>query len=181
MIILDISDKAHPKMVSRWDYHPPYHGLHPHRRAVLRAQPADRQRRMRAQRRRRLAEAGVDRRRPHRGKPGADRDLPDAAGRDLLRAAAAALARTISGRTCRRKAAGNPTRSSSAPSSTAACAPTTLANPYQPKEVAYFVPHGADGAPTGACQINDVFVDDRGIVFTVDRHVGGLYMLEMDF
>ena len=36
-------------------------------------------------------------------------------------------------------------------------------------------------APTGACQINDVFVDDRGVVFCVDRHVGGLYALEMDF
>jgi len=53
-------------------------------------------------------------------------------------------------------------------------------NPYQPAEIAYFVPQVAN-APTGACQINDVFVDDRGIVFCVDRHVGGLYALEMDF
>jgi DNA repair photolyase len=53
-------------------------------------------------------------------------------------------------------------------------------DPYQPAEVAYFVPQVAN-APTGACQINDVFVDDRGIVFAVDRHVGGLYALEMDF
>jgi hypothetical protein len=29
--------------------------------------------------------------------------------------------------------------------------------------------------------LNDVFIDDRGIVFTVDRFVGGLYVLEMDF
>jgi hypothetical protein len=28
-------------------------------------------------------------------------------------------------------------------------------------------------------QINDVFVDDRGIVVAVDRHAGGLYALEM--
>jgi hypothetical protein len=26
-----------------------------------------------------------------------------------------------------------------------------------------------------------VFVDERAIVYTVDRHVGGLYILEMDF
>jgi hypothetical protein len=26
-----------------------------------------------------------------------------------------------------------------------------------------------------------VFVDERGIVYAVDRHVGGLYILEMDF
>ena len=30
-------------------------------------------------------------------------------------------------------------------------------------------------------QLNDVFVDERGIVYTVDRHVGGLYILEMEF
>ena len=30
-------------------------------------------------------------------------------------------------------------------------------------------------------QINDVFVDEREIVYSVDRHVGGLYILEMDF
>jgi hypothetical protein len=26
-----------------------------------------------------------------------------------------------------------------------------------------------------------VFVDERAIVYTVDRHIGGLYILEMDF
>jgi hypothetical protein len=26
-----------------------------------------------------------------------------------------------------------------------------------------------------------VFVDEREIVYTVDRHIGGLYILEMDF
>ncbi len=42
-----------------------------------------------------------------------------------------------------------------------------LGNPYQPKEAAYFVPE-VPGAPFGSCQLNDVFIDDRGIVFTVD-------------
>jgi len=37
------------------------------------------------------------------------------------------------------------------------------------------------GSPFGSCQLNDVFIDDRGFVFTVDRFVGGLYVLEMDF
>jgi len=55
-----------------------------------------------------------------------------------------------------------------------------LENPYQPKEVAYFVPE-VPGSPFGSCQLNDVFIDDRGFVFTVDRFVGGLYVLEMDF
>jgi hypothetical protein len=30
-------------------------------------------------------------------------------------------------------------------------------------------------------QLNDVFVDEREIVYAVDRFSGGLYILEMDF
>jgi hypothetical protein len=56
-----------------------------------------------------------------------------------------------------------------------------IADPYQPKEIAHFVPAAPRGSPTKSIQINDVFVDERGIVYTVDRHVGGLYILEMDF
>ncbi len=56
-----------------------------------------------------------------------------------------------------------------------------ISNPYQPVEIASFVPPAPPLAPTGAIQLNDVFVDERGIVYTVDRHVGGVYILEMDF
>src|SRR5688572_13284926 len=52
-------------------------------------------------------------------------------------------------------------------------------NPYQPKEVAYYVPETPNGARTGAVQINDCYVDDRRIAYAVDRHIGGLYALEM--
>lgn len=54
-----------------------------------------------------------------------------------------------------------------------------VSNPYRPEEIAYYVPAAPKLAPTGAIQLNDVFVDERGVVFTVDRHVGGLYALEM--
>ena len=56
-----------------------------------------------------------------------------------------------------------------------------ISNPYQPKEVGTFVPKAPALAPLGTIQLNDVFVDERGIVYTVDRHAGGLYILEMDF
>ena len=54
-----------------------------------------------------------------------------------------------------------------------------LSNPYQPKEVAYFVPGAPKMSPKGSVQINDVYWDDRGIVFCVDRFAGGLYACEM--
>jgi hypothetical protein len=56
-----------------------------------------------------------------------------------------------------------------------------ISNAYQPKEIATFVPPPPKGTPVGAVQLNDVFVDERQIVYTVDRHTGGLYILEMDF
>ena len=54
-----------------------------------------------------------------------------------------------------------------------------ISNPYQPQEVAYFVPGAPVLSRVGAIQLNDVYVDDRRIVYTVDRFVGGLYILEM--
>ncbi|TMH65204.1 MAG: hypothetical protein E6H48_15010 [Betaproteobacteria bacterium] len=54
-----------------------------------------------------------------------------------------------------------------------------ISNPYQPQEVAYFVPSAPVLSRAGAIQLNDVYVDDRRIVYTVDRFVGGLYILEM--
>ena len=56
-----------------------------------------------------------------------------------------------------------------------------ISYPYAPKEVATFVPPPPKGTPAGAVQLNDVFVDERQVVYTVDRHTGGLYILEMDF
>jgi len=55
-----------------------------------------------------------------------------------------------------------------------------ISNQYQPREIAYFVPGAPPLSPKGAIQMNDVFVDDRGIVFAVDRFSGGLYVLEMN-
>jgi len=53
-------------------------------------------------------------------------------------------------------------------------------DPYQVQEVAYFVPGAPKLSPAGAIQLNDVFVDERRIVYTMDRFTGGLYILEMN-
>lgn len=55
-----------------------------------------------------------------------------------------------------------------------------ISNPYQPREVAYYVPGAPKMSPAGAIQLNDVYVDDRGIVYTVDRFAGGLYIIELE-
>ena len=54
-----------------------------------------------------------------------------------------------------------------------------LSNPFQPKEVASFVPDVPEGSRVGAAQINDVYVDENRTVFAVDRFAGGLYVLEL--
>jgi len=55
-----------------------------------------------------------------------------------------------------------------------------VSNPFRPEEVAYCVPDAPRGSKAGAIQINDVFVDERRIVYAVDRLIGGLYVLELD-
>jgi len=47
-----------------------------------------------------------------------------------------------------------------------------------PKEIAYCIPKAPPGAP--AIQINDILVDDDGLVYATDRLAGGLYIMEMD-
>ncbi|GAA5234578.1 LVIVD repeat-containing protein [Verticiella sediminum] len=53
-------------------------------------------------------------------------------------------------------------------------------DPYRVEEVAYYVPGAPRLSPAGSIQLNDVFVDERRIVYTVDRFGGGLYILEMN-
>ena len=54
-----------------------------------------------------------------------------------------------------------------------------ISNPFQVEEVAYFVPGAPPTSPAGAIQINDVYVDENRIIYAADRFGGGLYILEM--
>ena len=55
-----------------------------------------------------------------------------------------------------------------------------LKNPFQPREVAVFVPGTPPGSAAGAIQINDVYVTADGIVYAADRSGGGLYVLQYE-
>ena len=55
-----------------------------------------------------------------------------------------------------------------------------IRDPFEPKEIAHYVPEAPRDTPVGSIQINDVYVDENAIVYAVDRHTGGLYVLEMN-
>jgi len=52
-----------------------------------------------------------------------------------------------------------------------------VSNPFRPEEVAFYVPAAPHGQ--SAPRINDVWVDERGLVYALDRIHGGLYIIEM--
>jgi hypothetical protein len=54
-----------------------------------------------------------------------------------------------------------------------------IRDPFRPEEVACFVPPAPPGSPAGSIQMNDVYVDERQVVYALDRFTGGLYVLEM--
>ena len=54
-----------------------------------------------------------------------------------------------------------------------------VSDPFRPREVAYHVPAAPKRSRHGAIQLNDVFVDERGIVYSVDRFTGGLYVFAL--
>lgn len=54
-----------------------------------------------------------------------------------------------------------------------------ITDPLQPREVAAYVPAAPQSSRAGTIQINDVYVDENGIVYAVDREAGGLYCLEL--
>jgi hypothetical protein len=52
-------------------------------------------------------------------------------------------------------------------------------NPWRPVEVGHYIPEAPAGSPAGAAQMNDVYVDENRIIYAIDRHAGGLYIIEL--
>jgi hypothetical protein len=53
-----------------------------------------------------------------------------------------------------------------------------IRDPFQPRELGHLVPEAPPSSPVGAIQVNDVYVDERGVIYAVDRFNGGLYTIE---
>jgi len=53
-----------------------------------------------------------------------------------------------------------------------------LTDPQDPREVAHWVPEPPAGARVP--QLNDLFVDDSGVIWASERHSGGVYALQPD-
>ncbi|HTH97302.1 MAG TPA: hypothetical protein VL574_07770, partial [Stellaceae bacterium] len=54
----------------------------------------------------------------------------------------------------------------------------SIRNPANPVEIAYLIPAPPPANATHAIEINDVLVDDRGVIYANDRLEGGLYVLK---
>lgn len=54
----------------------------------------------------------------------------------------------------------------------------SIADPERPEEIAFLIPEAPPRNRTGAIQLNDVYVDEKGWIYTNDRDTGGLYILE---
>jgi hypothetical protein len=54
----------------------------------------------------------------------------------------------------------------------------SIADPTHPAEIASLIPAAPPGNRMGTIQINDVYVDEKGLIYANDRVTGGLYILE---
>ncbi len=53
----------------------------------------------------------------------------------------------------------------------------SIADPSHPAEIGYVIPQAPPGNPTHTIQINDVYVDEHGLIYANDRLTGGLYII----
>jgi len=176
IVILDIADKAHPKLISRLDYHPPFPGfthtvlpLFERNLAIVTDEAT--------------GDEGLDW--PKRywvvdirteSNPVMIASMPTPDGFEELH--------RIGGRIGAHNIHENEPEPGSAKLQntvvttwfSAGLRMYDIADPYRPEEVAAFLPETPEGQR--GCRISDVFVDDRGIVYAADRACGGLYVLE---
>jgi hypothetical protein len=53
----------------------------------------------------------------------------------------------------------------------------SIADPFKPEEIGYIIPKAPAGNKMGTVQINDLYVDENGLIYANDRFAGGLYII----
>ena len=188
VIILDISDKAHPKQVSRVDYHPPM----PQPAFTHTALPLF-ERNLMVVTDESVREAGED-----WPKLVWIMDISEETNPTILSTLPLPPQAELASRPGRYGAHNiheNQPGETSFRSETlifgtyfnAGLRVHDISNPFQPQEVAYFIPelagpnkldaHYAHALP--GMNINDVYVDENRLIYAADRQRGGMYILEM--
>ena len=175
-IILDISDMAHPKMVSRVDYHPPFPGF-THTVMPLFARGllivTD--------------EAVTDDLRDH-PKLTWVMDIREETNPVIISTFPMPSAEEFGARGGR---FGSHNVHENQPVPTSLVSDTIIvgayfnagvrvhdiSDPFRPEEVAYYIPAYPDGM--NGVNINDVYWDENGLIYAIDRFKGGLYILEL--
>ncbi|HXC27043.1 MAG TPA: hypothetical protein VNV38_03740 [Stellaceae bacterium] len=54
----------------------------------------------------------------------------------------------------------------------------SIADPSRPAEIGYVIPKAPPGNTMKTIQINDVYVDEKGLIYANDRFSGGLYIIK---
>ncbi|MGQ0524025.1 MAG: LVIVD repeat-containing protein [Betaproteobacteria bacterium] len=176
IVILDISDKSAPKLISRLDYHPPFpgftHTVLPlfERDLLVVTDEATGDQGIDWPKRLWMVDARVE------SNPVMIASMPTPDSFDDLH--------RIGGRIGAHNIHENEPEPGSAKLQNTVVATWfsaglriyDIADPFRPEEIAAFLPETPEGQR--GCRISDVFVDDRGVIYAADRARGGLYTLE---
>ncbi len=176
IVILDIADRARPRLVSRLDYHPPYPGF-THtvvplfdRGFLVVTDEATGDHGIDWPKRLWMVDARVETR------PVIVASMPTPDGFEELHRVGGRIGAHNIHENEPEPGAAKLVNTVAATWFSAGLRVYDIRDPYRPEEIAAFLPETPPGQR--GCRISDVFVDDRSIIYAADRANGGLYVLE---
>ncbi|HEY8370888.1 MAG TPA: hypothetical protein VIM86_16420, partial [Thermodesulfobacteriota bacterium] len=176
IVILDISDRARPRLVSRLDYHPPYpgftHTVMPlfDRGFLVVTDEATGDHGIDWPKRLWMVDARVE------TNPVIVASMPTPEGFEELHRVGGRIGAHNIHENEPEPGAAKLVNTVVATWFSAGLRIYDIRDPYRPEEIAAFLPETPPGQR--GCRISDVFVDDRSIIYAADRAKGGLYVLE---
>jgi len=176
IVQLDISDMSKPKLVSRLDYHPPYpgftHTVMPlfDRGFLVVTDEATGDEGIDWPKRLWMVDNRVE------TNPVIVSTMPTPEGFDDLHRVGGRIGAHNIHENEPHEAAGKLTNTVIATWFSAGLRIYDIRDPYRPEEIAAFLPHTPKDQR--GSRISDIYIDDRGIIYTTDRANGGLYVLE---